>query len=104
METQMNDLLKQDMQRMQNDLHDVKGKVDKMYHALMGNELLEDGGIIGRIKALEVKQKQFEKDLEEEKNKNIKLDIYQKLLWGAAGVTATGIIGYIIQVIFTQHK
>ncbi|MBX6362178.1 MAG: hypothetical protein IRZ03_19170 [Acidobacterium ailaaui] len=33
----------------------IEGKVDSIYTALMGSDLTKDGGIIGRVKDIEIK-------------------------------------------------
>ncbi|HEU4901181.1 MAG TPA: hypothetical protein VFT06_00275 [Flavisolibacter sp.] len=90
------------MTEFKSDLHEMKGKVDLLLTAIIGNDLLKDGGLVGQFNRMEARLAKLETRVDEQDDKIIKFDLYQKLIWAGVGVTATGIIGYLIQVFF--HK
>lgn len=106
-ETTMDNLLKQemtgfktDMTAFKTDMHEMKGKVDKMFTAIIGNELLKDGGLVGQFNRMEIRLDKLETRVDELDETVVKFGLYQKLIWAGIGVTATGILSYLIQVIF----
>jgi hypothetical protein len=75
---------------------DLKGKVDKIYVALLGSELSKDGGLIQRVVDAEAEILVLRRDLEEQKDKESKTALYIKIIWGMAGVIGAGAIEYLI--------
>lgn len=88
------------MQQVKADVHEMGKKVDKIFTALTGSDMMNDGGLIGRVYRMEKGQRKLEEELEELKRKNIKLAIYQRITWSLAGGGLTAIIGYAIQQAF----
>jgi hypothetical protein len=82
-------------QQFQTDFRDMKDKVNKMYYAMLGNELTKDGGLVARIQKLETASDEMQKG-------------YQKITWThklliAAASLLTGSLGtYIISQLI--HK
>lgn len=99
---------------------DMSAKVDKMYYALMGNELSKDGGLVQRIielegdnaklevklnlvkEELENKIEELEKEVEEVKVGKAKSEIYLRIIYGLVGVASTAVIGAIVNYIFNK--
>jgi hypothetical protein len=82
----------QTIQLLQTDMKDMKGKVDKMYFALMGNELARDGGLVGRIEKVEATVEKLEKAA-------LKFAIHQRIMWSCLGAAAGIVFTYIVQTI-----
>lgn len=90
----------QDLLQMQTDIRELKEQVGKMYTALMGSDIAKDGGLVGRIIELEKDNDQLKQKievLEKEKSRN---DIYVRVMWGALGSIATGVLAYVLSLIF----
>ena len=81
-----------DIEQIQTDMKDMKGKVDKMFYALMGNEIAKDGGLVARIEHLETSVENLEKA-------SIKLAIYQRIMWTALGATSGIVFTYLVQLL-----
>ena len=79
----------QQMEIMQQDLHDIKKNVDEIKNVLVGNQLANDGGLIKRIS-----------DLEKEMVAMKKNTMYLNLLWAALGVIGTAVIMFLFNKIF----
>lgn len=96
----MENLNNAEMHQLQTDMRDMKGKVDKMFYALMGNEIAKDGGLVKRIERLEEAFEKQEETLEALSEKNSKIEIYQKILWTSLGFVAASVFGYVLSLIF----
>lgn len=94
------ELISQEVAEMKRDLGEMKSKVSEMYHSLIGNTLAKDGGIIRRIERLEQRADQIDEDVDRIGQRSSKLEIYQKILWGAVGFAASSIFVYVLQLIF----
>ena len=81
------------------DFSDLKSKVDKIYYALMPNELLDSGGLIGEMKSFRVELKECKEEIQTIKSKNIKFEIYQKIMWSGLGTTAGLIAAYLLEIL-----
>src|ERR1035437_6213882 len=92
------------------EFRELKGQVDKIYHALMGDEMMNDGGMISLVKkhsvnikdiweSVHANNKKFEDKLQVEINKNIKIDIYQKVIYSGLGGLFILIGTFIYQII-----
>lgn len=81
---------------------EMQEKVDKMYFALMGNELARDGGLVGRIEELEETDKNILKELQELKGKNIGFEIYQKIMWSMVGGVVALVFSYVVNLMFEK--
>lgn len=105
----MNEDEKRQFTHMQTDIEQIKQnvtgqgiKVDKMYFALMGSDLANDGGLVGRIKDLEGENKQLREELEKIKTNAIKSDMYLKWIWALVSAFLTGIFMYTLAFVFKK--
>ena len=89
---------KEEMKQVHKDLKEMTGKVDKMFYALMGNELAKDGGLVGRIEKLEKRIDNNELDIESIQKKNVGFEIYQKIMWTALG----GLLTFVLESVFSK--
>jgi hypothetical protein len=80
------------------DFNDLKQTVDKIYYAVVGNELLKDGGMIGQLGVIVVRIDKHEERLDALEKKNIKLSIYQKIMWGGLGTAAGVLFAFLLEV------
>lgn len=88
-----------ELQQMRTDITNMKGKVDKMFYALMGNEIGKDGGLVGRIEDLETITDEHGKSIQELKEKDIKIEVYQKVMWTSIGFAAAALFEVLISSI-----
>jgi hypothetical protein len=91
-----------DMQELREELDTIKNKVDKIYDALLGNGILKDGGLVGKIRHIESEQEVIKKELAEIKTGYAKIEVYQKIMWGALGTVSGLVIAYCIQQWFSK--
>jgi len=78
---------------MQQQLDKIEDDVQEILTALKGSSLTGKGGVIGRLDIVEEKLDKLEKA-------NMKLQIYQKLLWSAAGVVTFEVLDQILKHLF----
>jgi hypothetical protein len=100
--TAMDQILKQEMTQLKEEVGEIKETVGDIYSALMGNKLAKDGGLVSRIAELERENELLKvrvEILEKEKGKS---DIYVKIIWGAAGVICTAVIGFVLSLIIKR--
>lgn len=88
-----------ELQQIRTDMSDMKGKVDEMYFALMGNKIGKDGGLVGRIEELETTMDEHEKDIQGLKEKNVKMEVYQKIMWTAIGFATASVFSILLSTI-----
>lgn len=105
----MNDEEKRQFTTMQNDIEQIKMivknqdlKVDKMYYALMGNEIAKDGGLVGRIQTLEKENEELREELEAFKTDKAKSDLYIKWIWALVSGLVSMVFGYVMTLIFKK--
>jgi hypothetical protein len=89
-----------ELQQLRTDMKDMKGKVDKMFYALMGNEIAKDGGLVGRIEHLETVFEKMEEKVDKLSETNIKMQVYQRIMWTSIGFVAASIFSYVLSLIF----
>lgn len=77
-------------------IKEINKKVSLMYHALVGNEITKDGGLIQRVTDIESDLKKQEQRMDQFHDKLTMLKVYEKVLWLTAGGIISGIIGYLI--------
>lgn len=104
----MDNLLKDKMDKLEKDVGEIKGQMNRMYLALMGSDITKDGGMVQRIIDLEIevatlknevqKNKQDMKaELEKDRKSRIPTEVYVKILWGVAG----GFIVFLVNLLFS---
>lgn len=98
----MDQILKQQMDNLKTDVEEMSSKIDDLHNALMGNKLVQDGGLIGRIIELEKDNELLTTRVEILEKEKSKSDIYIRIMWGLGGMAATGCIGYILSLIFKK--
>lgn len=74
---------------------EIKDKVSLIYHALVGNEITKDGGLIRRIDKVEARQDKQEDRMDKFDSALVKMKIYERLLWLAGGAFVAALINYI---------
>lgn len=86
--------------QIRTDMKDMKGKVDEMYNALMGNRITKDGGLVGRIEDLEKSDEKLDGRVSKLEDNHIRLQVYQRIMWTSVGFVAASIFSYILTLIF----
>ena len=75
------------------------GKMDKMYDALMGNDIAKDGGLVRRIEILEQNESFQDEAIEDLKNKQAKTEFKHGIIWTIGGAIAGALITYLLSLI-----
>jgi hypothetical protein len=91
-----------DMQELREELDTIKKKVGDIYDALLGNGILKDGGLVGKIKHIESEQMLMKVEIAAIKKGYEKIEVYQKIMWGAMGTVSGLVIAYCIQQWFSK--
>jgi hypothetical protein len=91
--------IRTDMKGMSVKVDSMGGKVDEMYDALMGSRIGKDGGLVGRIEDLELITDKHSKSIVELNEKNVKVEVYQKIMWGCVGGVAAMLFTYVINLL-----
>lgn len=92
---------------MEPNMQEMAKKVDKIYFALMGSDITQDGGLVKRVIEMELEQIELRRDIEKWKDAyeekldvviatQTKMRIYISLLWTAAGIIIGGILATLI--------
>lgn len=79
------------------DISEIKARLSEIYVALMGSDISKDGGIVKRLQANEIKIETFETLIDKAERKIIRVALYVKILWGAAGAVAMAMFALIIK-------
>lgn len=94
---------------MQTDIDQIKitvnslvNKVDQMYFALMGNQIAQDGGLVGRIKELETDVHDIKEQLVEIKADASKSRWHVHVMWGASGAVIMALFSLFLSYIFKK--
>ena len=64
--------IRKEVSEVRESQEDMKGKVDQMYYALVGNALGGDGGLVARIRRMEERQDKQDEEMVQMKEKQIK--------------------------------
>jgi len=89
--------MEQDIKTIAKQGEENSDKLDKVLTALGGDLLSGNLGLTARVGSLE----KDVKDLREERVKNT---IYVRIITWLLGIIATGVIGYILSMIFLKEK
>jgi hypothetical protein len=76
--------------------------LDKLYTALMGNEIAKDGGLVARILHLEETCESLQEGQIEIKEAAGKSKVYMKIMWGALGFASASLFTYVLALIFKK--
>lgn len=90
--------MKSDLRGMGSKVESMEEKVDKMFHAMMGSDLLQDGGLIRTVIDLKTENKELKARIDKIESNREKTKIYINLLWLSAGA----FVQYLIQTIFKK--
>lgn len=96
----METLTHRDVFLLKNEFVEMKDKFDEVYYALVGNKLTNDGGLVKRIGENETEIEEIRSRIEDMEKKNVKSELYVKILWGTGGFIASALFTYILQLIF----
>lgn len=80
---------------MQSQIDKIRDMVEDILTALNGSSITKRGGLVARLDTLEEKVDRIEKRTD-------KVEMYQKLLWAAAGFVSMGVFQEILKRIFKQ--
>lgn len=95
----MDQLLKNEMQGMQDRIKGIENKMDKLYLALMGSDLTNDGGLVKRIIDLEVEVEKLKTEVEKDRKARIKTEVYVYFLWAVGGGLVVTIVSRVIELL-----
>lgn len=105
----MNDDEKKQFTVMQSDIEQIKlrmtslgSQMDKMYFALMGNEIAQDGGLVRRIVDLETDVKEIKEQLIEINADASKNRWHVNVMWGAGGAVIMALFSLFLSYIFKK--
>jgi len=95
-----NETVKREIEQFNTKLSEMNAKFDRVYYALVGNDLAQDGGIIGRVvvleKEIEIANEQIEK-LKADAAKNAQ---QVKILWSVGGAAVMLIAKALMDYLF----
>jgi hypothetical protein len=80
----------------------IETKMDKIYYALVGNELSQDGGMIQGYRDTREDVKTIKSVLEKMKERAIKSSLQVNILWLCAGGLGMAIVSIITDHIFKK--
>lgn len=80
----------------------MEEKMNKMYTALVGDDISRNGGLVARIVELERVVEAQDVEIKLLKESKVKTETYQKIMWSALGSTGAMIMAYIVNLVF--HK
>lgn len=98
----MSDSLTLEMTEVKKDLHEMKSQMNEMYQALIGNKVLNDGGLVGRVHKIEEHMEKLEIRIESIESKSSKMEVYQKIMWSCLGAVSMAVFAYVVQYVI--HK
>lgn len=97
------------MEQMRNELRllekefgEIKEILNEVHSAIIGNPLTKDGGIVARLLTAEQQLEKLEVRVNEADKKQIKYNVYTKLMWVLAGGIISIIFAYILELIFKK--
>jgi len=94
--------IKRDLVSLDKEVSGIKVMLNEVHGAIIGNTLSKDGGIVKRLETAEEKLDNVHDKISRLEKINVKLQIYQKVLWGCAGGVATAVFAYILQLWFNK--
>jgi hypothetical protein len=105
----MTDEEKRQFTHMQTDIESIKismtsmgNQVDKMYFALMGNEIAKDGGLVRRIEVLENDVHEIKDQLTGIQADASKSRWHVNVMWGASGAVAMALFSLLLSYLFKK--
>lgn len=85
-----------------NEFTSLKKRVDQIYYALVGNEIGQDRGLVGRQDRSDKRLADLEIEMAAVKNKNIKSNTMLNVLWVCLGFGASSLFTIIIEHAFKK--
>jgi peptidoglycan hydrolase CwlO-like protein len=98
----MDNVLKQEMTQLKDEVGDINRMVGEIKDALIGNTYAKDGGLVGRIAKAEVKIETLEEEIDKLQTLIQTRDVYVKIMWTLVGMSATALIGFLLSLIFKR--
>jgi len=83
-------------------LTDVHQKTERIFYALIGNDLSQDGGLVKQIKDMKTRQELFENEM------SLRVEKLEKAFVRWKGIAfglliSGGVIGYLLNIIVTKY-
>jgi proline dehydrogenase len=94
---ELSKIMEHTIAKISEEVHDLKNKINKLYAALLGSELAQDGGLVARIQNLEKVAETIDKKVERVELGNAKTAIYVKIIWLMSGFVLASIMTIILQ-------
>jgi hypothetical protein len=92
----------QDIHDIKNSMMVLKGQVSLIHSALIGNELAQDKGLVGRIVEVESAIEKIDQHISKLEKDQQQKSIYVKIIWGAVGVVGGAIVTLILRALISK--
>jgi hypothetical protein len=90
------DRVEQHQKELKTDMEIIRDDVKLIKHAIMGNPITEDKGMVGQIREVEYEQKIQKQEIETIKKEQIQNSVYMRIILWVSGSAFTILIGYIL--------
>jgi len=91
-----------EIREMKSDMGDLRGKINEIHTAIMGSSMTQDGGLVQRLRDVESRQAEMERNLHKIETYRISDVKVRRTLW-TVGLAISSLLGYIISY-FTHKK
>lgn len=81
-------------------VNEIKEQLAEVHGAIIGNPLSKDGGMSQRLIDAEEKLEELENRIFDAETKQVKYNIYTKIMWACAGGCIMSFFAYMLQLIF----
>lgn len=94
--------MRNELRLLEKEFSEIKEILNEVHTAIIGNPLTKDGGMIARLVTAEQQLEKLELRVNDAEKKQIKYNVYTKLMWLLSGGIISIVFAYILELIFKK--
>lgn len=94
--------MRSELKSLKERFNEIKEILNEVHSAIIGNPLTKDGGMAARLIMAEEELERLKVTVSEIDKKQIKYNLYTRLMWVMGGAIISIVFAYILQLIFKK--
>lgn len=94
--------MRNELRLLEKEFGEIKEILNEVHTAIIGNPLTKDGGMVARLITAEQQLEKLELRVNDAEKKQVKYNVYTRLMWLLSGGIISIIFAYILELIFKK--